>query len=205
MSPEVGAHDDDGEAFDFFGLDEDECFEDLVHGAESSWHDDEGGGVFDEHDLADEEVVEIDEAVEVGVWVLLHGEFDVTSEREAPAFAGAAVGGFHDSWASAGHDGVPGFGECVACLLGEFVVWVVFVEAGGSEDGDAGPDEVELAEASDELCEDFECGPEFLAAEAWPFEELAFAAFGWIFPPGGCCVGVVLFRCLFIKCHRSEG
>lgn len=80
VGPELFAHDDDGEAFDFFGLDKHEGFEDFVEGAESSRHDDEGGGVFDEHDLADEEVVEVDEAVEVGVGVLLHGEFDVASE-----------------------------------------------------------------------------------------------------------------------------
>lgn len=85
-------------------------------------------------------------------------------------------------------------------MLGEFVVLVVFIEACGSEDGDAGSDEVELAEASDELEEDFEGGPEFLSAEAWSSEEVAFAAFGWIFAPIGCCVGVVL-----VWCHRKEG
>ncbi len=79
VGPELFTHDDDGEAFNFFGLDEDECFEDFVEGPESSRQNDECGGVFDEHDFADEEVVEIDETVEVGVGVLLHGEFDVAS------------------------------------------------------------------------------------------------------------------------------
>ena len=109
--PEVGAHDDDGEAFDFFGLDEDECFEDFIHGAEAAGHDDECFGVFDEHDLADEEVVEVNEAVEVWVWVLLHGELDVASQREPPRFSGASVGGFHDAWSSTGHDAVAGSRE----------------------------------------------------------------------------------------------
>lgn len=77
VGPELFTHDDDWEAFDFFGLDEHQGFEDFVEGPESSGQHDERGGVFDEHDLADEEVVEVDEAVEVGVWVLLHGEFDV--------------------------------------------------------------------------------------------------------------------------------
>jgi len=80
VSPEVFAHDDDGEAFDFFGLDKDDGFEDFVHGAHASGHDDEGFGIFDEHDLADEEVVEVYEAVEVWVWDLLHWEFDVAAE-----------------------------------------------------------------------------------------------------------------------------
>lgn len=84
--------------------------------------------------------------------------------------------------------------------MGEFVVLVVFVEAGGSEDGDAGSDEVELAEASEELTRDFEDCPELLSSEAWSFEEVAFASFGWIFAPVGSVVGVVLL-CI----HREEG
>lgn len=193
MGPELFAHDDDREAFDFFGLDEDEGFEDFIQGPETSRHDDEGLRIFDEHDLADEEVVEIDEAVEVGVGVLLHREFDVATEGESPTFAGASVGGFHDPGTASGHDGVSGFGEGGACCLGEFVVLVVFVEACGSEDGHAGSDEVEFAEALDELGEDFKCGPEFLSSEAWSSEEVAFSAFGWIFAPvgGGVCVFVL--------------
>ena len=78
--PEVFAHDDDGEAFDFFSLDEDEGFKDFVHGSEAAGEDDEGLGVFDEHDFADKEVVEVYESVEVWVWDLLHGEFDVAAQ-----------------------------------------------------------------------------------------------------------------------------
>lgn len=47
-----------------------------------------------------------------------------------------------------------------------------------------------LSEASEELSGDFDDGPEFLAAEAWAFEEVVLAAFGRVFAPlgGGCCV-----------------
>lgn len=121
------------------------------------------------------------------------------------AFFGAAVGGFHDAWSSSGHDGVSGFGEGGPCLLGEFVVLMVFVEAGGSEDGDAGSDEVELAEASDELGEDFECGPEFLTSESWPSEEFAFAAHWGLLSPVGFGGGGVLVFSLRIGCHEEKG
>jgi len=104
--PELFAHDDDRELFDFFGLDEDEGFEDFVHGSESAWHDDEGFGVFDEHDFAYKEVVEVYESVEVWVGDLFHWEFDVAAERQAAFIAGSSVGCFHDSWSAAGHDGV---------------------------------------------------------------------------------------------------
>lgn len=41
VGPEFFSHDDDWESFDFFGLDEDEGFENFVEGSESSGHHDE--------------------------------------------------------------------------------------------------------------------------------------------------------------------
>ena len=67
---------------------------------------------------------------------------------------------------------------------------MVFVEACGSEDGDAWSYEVELSEAADELGEDFECGPEFLSSEAWSFEEVVLAALWGALAPGGLLVGL---------------
>ena len=71
--PVVGAHQDQGEVLDLAGLDQRRALEDLVHGAEAAGQHHEGVGVFDQHHLADEEVAELDPAVEVGVGLLLAG------------------------------------------------------------------------------------------------------------------------------------
>lgn len=78
--PEVFAHHDDRELFDFAGLDEHGRLEDFVEGAEPAGHDDEGVGVFDEHDLANEEVFEINEEIEEWVGMLFVRELDVAPD-----------------------------------------------------------------------------------------------------------------------------
>jgi len=174
--PEGHAHEDDRELGDFSGLDEDGGLEDFVHGAKAAGHDHEGVGIFDEHDLADEEVPELDEAVKVWVGLLLHGQFDVAPEAEPIGIAGAAVGCFHDAGPPPGHDGEAGFGQGFAHVSGELVIFVVFIEAGGAEDGDARAGEVELSESADELAEDADRSEHFLASKPGPFEQLVFVA-----------------------------
>lgn len=81
---------------------------------------------------------------------------------------------------------------------------IILFEPGRAEDGDAWADEVESAEASDELEEDFNSGPEFLSTEAWAFEQRMLRAFGWGFAPqllslviwicGNWCVGLVVHQ-----------
>src|SRR5262249_8826805 len=53
---------------------------------------------------------------------------------------------------------------------------VVFLETGGAEDGDARADEVERAEALDELREDAEGAGEFRAAEPRALQEVTLIA-----------------------------
>jgi hypothetical protein len=69
---------------------------------------------------------------------------------------------------------------------------VVFFEAGGAEDGDAGADEVEAAEAVEEVANDFEEEAEFFEAAVGAADEVAvidFAAVGlfgvFVFGGGG--------------------
>jgi len=67
---------------------------------------------------------------------------------------------------------------------------VVFVEARGAEDGDAGANEVEAAEAGEEVANDFEEEAEFFEAAVGAADEVAvidFAAVGFfgVFVFGG--------------------
>jgi hypothetical protein len=56
---------------DLPGLDQGHGLEDLVQRPESPGEDDEGIGILDQHHLAHEEVLELQEEVEVGVGPLL--------------------------------------------------------------------------------------------------------------------------------------
>jgi hypothetical protein len=59
------------------GLDEHQCLEEFVHGPEAAGHGHVGRGVFHEHELAHEEVAEIDLGGQVLVGGLLEGQVDV--------------------------------------------------------------------------------------------------------------------------------
>lgn len=167
-------HEDDGKVLDLAGLDEGESFEEFVEGAEATGADDEGVGVLDEHDLADEEVAELDELVDEGVGLLLVGEGDVAADGRSASVACAAVGGFHDSRPAAGHDGEPEFADASGDIASDVVVVMIFGESCGAEDGDAGADEVQCTKAFDELEKDAEGGGEFEASGVRTLEELTF-------------------------------
>ena len=93
---------------------------------------------------------------------------------ERPArLAGAAVGGLHDARAAAGHHREPGGGELAADLARERVVAVVVGEARRAEDGDARADEVQGAEAAQELGEDAEQARQLLPSQPGADEEVA--------------------------------
>ena len=85
----VAADEDDREVADLAGLDEGQRLEQLVHRPEAAGQDDEAVGVLDEHDLAHEEVAELDAEVDVRVEPLLVGQLDVAADRQSPALAAA--------------------------------------------------------------------------------------------------------------------
>lgn len=169
--PEAAADEDDGEVLDLVGLNQSDGLESLVEGPETAGHDDEGLGVFDQHDFADEEVAEEDHAVEVGVGVLLVGEDDVAADGVASGFFAASVGGFHDAWSAAGHDVVTGAGDGSTDFTGKLIVGMFLGEAGGAEDGDGGADEVKLSKSGNELRHDAEETEELTGSGAGAFQK----------------------------------
>ena len=66
---------------DLARLDQRERFEQLVHRAVAAGKDDEAFRVLGEHRLADEEVVELERKIDVGVEALLCREIDVAPDR----------------------------------------------------------------------------------------------------------------------------
>ena len=79
--PERRAHEQHREVADLPGLDEDERLEQLVERAEAAGEDHEGVRVADEHDLAREEVVELQREVDDRVGGLLERQLDVQPDR----------------------------------------------------------------------------------------------------------------------------
>ena len=152
--PEIGAEEDDGEGVELAGLDEGEGFEEFVHGAKAAGEADEGVAVFDEHDLADEEIVVRDGEGLIGVGFLLHGERDIEAYGDAAGFLGAFVGGFHDAGAAAGDDGEAALGEGVGHVGGELVILLGGLGAGGAKNADRGGKRREGFKTLDEFTHD---------------------------------------------------
>ena len=104
--PVLGAHQDHREVLHLLRLDQGERLEQLVERPVAARKDHERVGVLHEHDLAREEVAELDAEIDVRVEPLLHRQLDVAADRQATAFLGATVGGRHDPRAAAGDDRV---------------------------------------------------------------------------------------------------
>jgi hypothetical protein len=177
LIPEIEAHSYDREALQLAGLDERRDLESLIKRAEPARHDDEGGRVLDEHHLANEEMLHLDELVQVRVRFLLLGEVDVAAYAQAAGLLGAPIRRLHDARAAAGHDRIAGVGERRAQVTGHAVVLMALVEAGGAEHGDAGLLEVEAFEAPQELEEDLYGAFEIGLATTSPRQEQFFGTF----------------------------
>ena len=105
-----------------------------------------------------------DPAIEVGVRLLLVRQLDVAPDRATPGLARAAVGRFHDARPAARHDREPRSRKQRRHAAGRLVIWMVGAEARRAEDRDTWANEVERAEAADELEEDAHRAQELEAA-----------------------------------------
>src|SRR6185436_20760213 len=81
--PVIAAEKNDGESVDLTRLNQRQRLEQLVESSESAREDNECHRVLDEHRLADEEVAEIDQRIDVGVGTLLERQLDVATDRAA--------------------------------------------------------------------------------------------------------------------------
>ena len=139
-SPEVAARGVDQNQRDdicFSRLHQSKGFEGLIHGAEAARKEGDGIGVFDEVELAGEEVFKGEKfavAPNGFVGFLLEGEFDV--EGEAVFASCACLGGTHDSFSPAGDDHIASFLHKLAEAVGRFIGGGCGLGTGGSEDGD---------------------------------------------------------------------
>ena len=138
--PEFSARlvdEDDGDHVALAGLEEREDFEPFVEGAEAAGEESDGVALFDEHQLAREEVFHVHELGVAGddrVGRLLEGEHDVEAHRVFAA--GAEMAGFHDAAGGAGDDEPADLGHGAAEFDGLLVAGFVGAGAGGAEDGD---------------------------------------------------------------------
>ena len=65
---------------DFPGLDECQGFKEFIQGAKSTWKDDEGRGVADEHGFPGEEVPEGHRHIHISIEWLFAREFDAEAD-----------------------------------------------------------------------------------------------------------------------------
>ena len=109
--------------------------------------------------------------------MLLEGQLDVDADGTAAGFVRAAVAGFHDPRAAAGHDGEADLGDGGTHLAGHLVVGGAGLGAGGAEDRHGRADEVEGAEGADEIQADPGDGREVVEAGARAGQETAVGVF----------------------------
>ena len=132
-APECAAHEHHRELLDLAGLHQREGLEDLVEGAEPAGQHDERAGVLDEHDLADEEMVELHEVIDIGIGLLLVGQIDVAADAHPAGLFGPAIGGLHDAGSAAGNDSVARLRQPPAHLPRKLVVPAGLIEPGRAE------------------------------------------------------------------------
>src|SRR3972149_9417177 len=94
-APEIAGKKYHRERLYLLGLDQREDLGQLVHRAQAAGHDDKSGGVFHQHDLAYEEMMERYRAFGVDIAGLLHRQVDVQADGLYLRPAGAFVGGLH--------------------------------------------------------------------------------------------------------------
>src|SRR4030065_565524 len=122
-------------------------------------HEDISRGVFDEHHLAREEVLEVEGLVLVPVHPLLLGEHDVEADGEPLAALGSPVRRLHYAAAPAGDDGVPLSREGFRHLAGVPVGPVLPPGPCAAEDGDGRADVAEGFEPLHELAHEADNTP----------------------------------------------
>jgi len=137
-APVVRSHQHHRELADLVGLDQRERLPQLVHRPEAAREDHEPAGVADEHDLAYEEVVELERDVAVGVAALLERQLDVQAHRQRTGVLGATVGGLHQARAAARDDRHAALSDDARGLAREGVVGVVGLCAGRAEEAGRG-------------------------------------------------------------------
>ena len=160
-APVITAHQYDREIAHLAGLDQGQRLEQLVERAESARKHDEAARVPDEHDLAGEEVVELEPVFDEAIHSLLERQLDIESDRVRSSLARAAVGGLHDSRSAACDDREARLSEQLGGLPREGILTVILGRLRGPEDRHGGADVGQRLEARPQLAraDPLEAGP----------------------------------------------
>ncbi len=151
LAPEALTEQEHGEVRDPVRLNQRESLEGLVQRPVAAGKDQERARVLDEHQLADEEVPELEAALDVGVGALLLWEADVEPDRQSPTLSAASIRCLHDSAAAASQDVEAGAGDGARDLAGKGIGRVTFRRPGGAEERDSRLDVVEGREGAAQL------------------------------------------------------
>ena len=144
---------------DLAGLDQRHCLEQLVKRAEAAGEDNVPDAVLDEHRLANEEITEVDQRVDVGIGPLLEREFDVAPDRMPAPLLRALVGGLHDARSRPGHDRKSILGQELRRFRRRRVVGIAWLGARRAEERHPLLDARQLVEPLDDLAHDAHHAP----------------------------------------------
>ena len=117
--------------------------------------------------------MKIDPGIQIGIRGGLEGENDIAAHGSPADVFGAAVRRLHDPRAAAGHDRHSGLSQATPDLPSQAVVGVVFLEAGGTENRDAGTYEMQSPEPLEAFTENAKGSPQILQPAVRPLEKPA--------------------------------
>ena len=140
-------------------LDQRKGLKEFVHGAISARKDDDGGRVFQEHDLPAEKMAEAQKHFHILVCDLLEWQLDVEPDGISLRLVCPLVGSFHDTASAAGDHSVSVFNGNAGDLFGQYIVLIVLRGTRGPEDRDARPGLGKSFEAFHEFGHDAENPP----------------------------------------------
>src|SRR5205814_302812 len=119
-----------------------------------------------------------DAAIEIGICRLLVRQLDITPNRTATDFFGAAVRRFHDARAATGHNRESKARDSCAHFPGEIVIRVVARNPRRAEHGYARTNKMECAKSAQEIAHDSQHSEKFSKTGPRSFQENFVGAFG---------------------------
>src|SRR5437899_10499847 len=148
IAPVIGSHYDHGKVFDFAGLNQGDRCKQLVERASAALHHDKSVGIVYQQRFADDKVVKRDVAIEKRVWLLLELELNVATDRAAVDIFCPAIGRFHDSRPTTGHDSESELRDSCTHFAGQLIAEMIFFYSSRTEDRHTWPNKVEHAKSA---------------------------------------------------------
>ena len=112
-----------------------------------------------------------DAAIKEGVWLLFELKLDVVTDRAAVDIFCPAIGRFHDSRPTTGHDTESELRDSCTHFAGQLIAGMTFSYSSRTEDRHTWPNEVEHAKAAQKIQQNPKEGDQLVETRARSFQK----------------------------------